>query len=115
MARIQDFEANLAFDIFPILIKIGLEFERRKRSVNEIDLNYTQEQYHVIYKRDSRLVSDTKIDSVVTKQPIDLYVELLVVTDSSIFNDHQRYANTTNKDLVFLHMRIYFAHYFYIP
>lgn len=43
-------------------------------------------------------------------QPISLNVELLVVTDLSIYNEHVRYAGTTNQNLVFLHMKIYYAH-----
>ena len=41
-------------------------------------------------------------------------MELLIVTDESIYKDHERYANTKNQNLVFLHMRIYFATYSYI-
>lgn len=43
-------------------------------------------------------------------KPVILNVELLVVTDSSVFNDHVRFAGTTNTNQVFSHMRIYFAH-----
>ncbi len=39
-------------------------------------------------------------------------VETLVVTDYSLYLDHQRYANSTNQDLVLVHMRIYFSHVF---
>lgn len=46
----------------------------------------------------------------VNGQPINLYVEMLIVADCSIYDDHQRFANTTNQDLVYLHMRIYFSH-----
>ncbi len=46
-------------------------------------------------------------------KPIDLYVEKLVVADYSVFQSHQIYANTTNTDLVLLHMRIYFSHVIY--
>lgn len=43
--------------------------------------------------------------------PFNLYDEVLVVTDYTIFRDHQVYAQTTNTNLVFLYMRTYFAHY----
>ena len=36
---------------------------------------------------------------------------MLLVTDKTIYQDHQVYANTTVQNLVFLHMRSYFAHY----
>lgn len=44
-------------------------------------------------------------------QAFSLYVELLVVTDHSIFEDHRRYTQTNDTDLIFLHMRTYFAHF----
>lgn len=44
-------------------------------------------------------------------QPFDLYVEVLVVTDYTIYEDHQNFAQTTDQNLVFLYMRTYFAHY----
>ena len=48
----------------------------------------------------------------INEQTVSLYIETLLVTDYSIYLDHQRYANTTNQDLVLLHMRIYFSHVF---
>lgn len=44
-------------------------------------------------------------------QPFKLYVEVLVVTDHSIYEDHQRYARSNDSNIVFLHMRTYFAHF----
>lgn len=44
-------------------------------------------------------------------QPFDLYLEVLVVTDYTIFVDHKEYAQTDDVSLVFLYMRTYFAHY----
>jgi hypothetical protein len=46
----------------------------------------------------------------VNGQPINLYVEALVVTDTSIYDDHSRFLNTTDQILIFTHMRMYFAH-----
>ncbi len=43
--------------------------------------------------------------------PFNLYVELLIVTDHSIFEDHKRFSKSENTDLVFLHMQTYFAHF----
>ena len=42
--------------------------------------------------------------------PVNLNVELLVVTDSTVFQTHQRFAGTSNTEIVFLHMRHYYAH-----
>jgi hypothetical protein len=44
-------------------------------------------------------------------QPFDLYLELLIVTDPTIYFDHQIYTQTNNTDLVFIEMQAYFAHY----
>ncbi len=44
-------------------------------------------------------------------QPFNLYIEVLLVTDKTIYNDHRVYANTNDQNLVFLHMRSYFSHY----
>ena len=41
----------------------------------------------------------------------NLYLEVLLVTDKTIYQNHQVYANTIVKNLVFLHMRSYFSHY----
>ena len=43
--------------------------------------------------------------------PFKLYLEVLVVTDYTIYDDFTRYAQTNNTDLVFLYMKNYFAHY----
>ena len=48
-----------------------------------------------------------------TQSGLDLYAELLMVTDCSIYNDHVVFSNSTNQDFVFNHMRIYFSHLFY--
>lgn len=44
--------------------------------------------------------------------PFDLYLEVLAVADHSVYDDHQRFAQTTNMNLVFIHMKAYFSHYF---
>lgn len=38
-------------------------------------------------------------------------VELLVVTDSTVFDNHRKFIGSSNTDVVFLHMRHYFAHF----
>ena len=43
--------------------------------------------------------------------PISLYIELLLVTDNSIYVDHQRYAQTTDMSITLYNMRVYFVHY----
>lgn len=44
-------------------------------------------------------------------QPFRLYVEVLVVTDHSIFENHKRFARSNDTNIVFHHMRIYYAHF----
>lgn len=45
-------------------------------------------------------------------QPIQMNVEVLVVTDSSALQSHQIYAGTTDQNKIFAHMRLYYAHLF---
>ncbi len=42
--------------------------------------------------------------------PVQAFVEYLVVTDVSVFNDQARFINSTNQTLVFEHMRLYYAY-----
>ena len=44
--------------------------------------------------------------------PTWLFVELLLVTDRTIFLDHQSFLQTNDTDLVFLNMKIYYSHFF---
>jgi hypothetical protein len=39
---------------------------------------------------------------------------MLVVTDQSVYTAQQKFENSNNQELVFLHMRIYFAQLLYI-
>ena len=43
-------------------------------------------------------------------EPNTLFVEILLVTDSSVYNDHERFAGTKDKNTIFMHMKIYFSH-----
>jgi hypothetical protein len=43
-------------------------------------------------------------------EPVQLYVETLIVTDVSIYNDHQRITKSTDQNVVFQHMKLYFSH-----
>ena len=58
-----------------------------------------------VYKNGERIVGSTHLSL------LDLYLELLVVTDVTIFNDHKKYLQTTDDDLIFIHMSLYFYHY----
>ena len=42
-------------------------------------------------------------------QAVNLFVETLIVTDKSVFIDHQRYTKSADPNVVFEHMRIYFS------
>ena len=41
---------------------------------------------------------------------IQAYIEYLMVIDSSVITNQQTYLQTTNTDIVYANMRIYFAH-----
>ena len=43
--------------------------------------------------------------------PFELYLELLIVADTTIYEDHKVYAQSTDENLVLIHMRAYFIHY----
>jgi hypothetical protein len=43
-------------------------------------------------------------------RPINLYVELLVVTDETVYEHHEQIANTNDRNQVFWHMKMYFAY-----
>ena len=43
-------------------------------------------------------------------QPFNLNVDLLIVTDMSVYEDQMIFAKTNNKDLIFLYMQAYYAH-----
>lgn len=43
-------------------------------------------------------------------EPVQLYVETLIVTDLSVYNDHQRITKSTDQNVVFQHMKLYFSH-----
>ena len=49
--------------------------------------------------------------SINNKEPIQLFIEYMIVTDSSVFNDQIRFSQTNDTDLLFLFMKSYFAHY----
>ena len=55
----------------------------------------------------SRLHSENR---ALNNQPIQLHVEVLVITDSSVYKKHQTYAGTTDMNMTFAHMRLYYAH-----
>jgi hypothetical protein len=46
----------------------------------------------------------------VNGNPVQAYVEYLVVTDVTIYNDHSRFINSTDPNLIYQHIRIYFAY-----
>ncbi len=41
--------------------------------------------------------------------PTNLYVEFLIVTDVTIYQDHAKFTGSTNKDTIFNSMKIYFS------
>lgn len=103
------------FDILPDT----LIHERKKRELNE-SLNYKK---HMIHKRDMNVpiyFDDTMPDKVFTfkprfkrsfnGQPIELNVELLLVTDTTVLQNFQSLAATTDDQRVTVLMRHYYSH-----
>jgi len=48
--------------------------------------------------------------SRVSNKPVDLVVEVLIVTDPSVYEVHKRFCKTNDKSKIFQHMRIYYSH-----
>lgn len=67
------------------------------------------EQFEEELFRDNEAKRDKRAQS--NGQPFSLYVEVLIVTDYSIYLDHKKYSLSDDKNLILLHMRTYFAHY----
>ncbi len=42
-------------------------------------------------------------------QPLQLYVESLIVTDETIYNEFKKILNSTDQDLIFEAMKIYYS------
>lgn len=111
----SDEKKNIAFDILPTI----LVQKNRKRDVTSAENSYE----HVIRKRDSgdsiiiddikTIRSDLKFRrqkrALNGKQTI-LNVELLVVTDSTVYANFQRLTGSSNKATVFAVMKHYYAH-----
>jgi hypothetical protein len=45
-------------------------------------------------------------------EPINLFVELLVLVDSSIYANQKEYIQTNDTNLIFQNMQIYYSHFF---
>ena len=54
-------------------------------------------------------LKNKKVRSV-NGDPVQLYVETLIVTDLTIYNDHKRFSGSNDQNIVFQHMKIYFSH-----
>ena len=46
-----------------------------------------------------------------SQQRVDLFIEYMIVTDTTIYNDNVRYAQTNDTNLVYLYMKAYYAHF----
>jgi len=61
--------------------------------------------YYFIFK-------ETRRKRSLNGQPVQLYVETLPVLDQSLYLAHQGYSGSTDQNIVFQHMKIYFSHVF---
>lgn len=68
----------------------------------------------MVRKRKSEIEeNDTKATTagmVTVNKPIELYVELLMVADHSVFEDHKRFLESNDDELIFANIKSYFAH-----
>lgn len=120
-------DSNIVYDIIPISIN-DIKYER-SQSRNIYD---SKRNSHTIRKRKTDLSKFCNLDQNTNKvivnkvneakfnrskralngQPINLYVELLLVTDNTIYLDHQKFAQITDRNLTFQFMKIYYSHFF---
>lgn len=116
----SDDDSKIAFDILPAILS-----EKRKRDLS--DLTQEENYYHTLRKRsinepvyfDDLKNYNYKINinkrsnrfkKAVNGQPIVLNVELLIVTDLTVYLNFQRITGSTNSANVFSVMRHYYAH-----
>ncbi|RNA12759.1 A disintegrin and metallo ase with thrombospondin motifs 3-like [Brachionus plicatilis] len=120
---------NFAFDIYPVFTNGSSNYtsdsnkhQIKKRSVNS---DYSSQNLDYIISPETFAKINNTIRFLFQKwsssrkktgrvgldgQPINLYVELLVVTDSSVYDYHRRFIGTDDQSLIFSQMRIYYAH-----
>jgi hypothetical protein len=107
----QDLEATSTTTTTTPPSKQVFEFNnKRRKNKNKIKNGNTKSLSINLNENDNKKTIGVFIKKKSSMEPVKLYVKLLVVTDPTVFYDHQRFAQTTNTDLVFLHMKIYFAH-----
>jgi hypothetical protein len=79
---------------------VSYEIQPNERNFHSIIKRSTQNDYYMSEKKSG---SD--------QLRFNLYVDYLVVTDATVYDDHKRFLNTNDQRLVFIHMKAYFAHY----
>ncbi len=103
------------YDILPVELNNTFNSRELKRS-----------NHHMIKKRNTLKKNDdilkipmknVKIEEFISKrslnnQPVNLYVETLLVTDLTVYNDHSRWTGSTDQSVIFQSMKIYFAFIF---
>lgn len=57
-----------------------------------------------------RNANDQKSKRAVNGQPLDLYVEVLIVADYSVLQKHRLIINSNDDNVVMQNMKIYFIH-----
>jgi hypothetical protein len=63
-----------------------------------------------VLNRQNSNIRNKLLNESVVQQPITFYIECLIVTDISIYEQHSRFINSSDQDLVLNHMSIYYAH-----
>ena len=70
----------------------------KKRSLKEIN------------KRDEEFVLNIKKRAALNGVPVNAYVELLIVTDTSVLDNFISQSNSNDLNIVFSNMRLYYAY-----
>lgn len=122
IASIHEKNSKIVYDIVPVVDEESAAYSDGR------SLYKSTKNMHATIRRDDEMMK--KIDYMIeTKSrkklektssrnkrsnngvPFELYMELMIIADYSIYQDHSRIAQSSDQNLVFLHMKAYFAHY----
>ncbi|RNA00332.1 A disintegrin and metallo ase with thrombospondin motifs 1, partial [Brachionus plicatilis] len=122
-ARIfSEIDKNDHYDIVHVPKKNGrlghLTFEHllQKRNLNDLmnsSVNFEKVKDYKIIPEDYQSENRNEINKnsrAVDGEPIVADVETLVVIDPSIYEDHKEFLQTNDQEIIFDHIRLYYAH-----
>jgi hypothetical protein len=92
----------------PLIRGDTIVYNAFKNKFEPIQFNDANKTISYKTKQQQRFKQLTKTKRI---KPIEMFVETLVVTDVTIYEDHKRFTNSNNQKIIFHHMKMYFSHY----